>query len=178
MGEVVTVEFESLSRREVPEEARVSRIRKDLTWGTVMQDHYKNPQKNVLNGMTTKTRKQKTKKIVMVSGACIETFFTPEQSRDVGGTFAAKPHRHWTAKKGKNMRRFFEDFAKRHNFDPLAPENWYSISRMTILEEKVYSICIYYILFLYLIIYLKSTNLVIRPRILYCITSAEIMHEH
>ena len=32
---------------------------------------------------------------------------------------------------------FFDEFAKRHSFDPLQPENWYNVSRSAILLAKV-----------------------------------------
>jgi hypothetical protein len=49
----------------------------------------------------------------------------------------ANSRRYWISGNGKNMRRFFEDFAKRRNFDPLVPENWYLVDKSDILEEKV-----------------------------------------
>lgn len=42
------------------------------------------------------------------------------------------------AEKSKEMRMFFEKYAKSNNFDPLVPENWYNISRQEVLSIKVY----------------------------------------
>ena len=36
-----------------------------------------------------------------------------------------------------NRRRFFEEFAKQHKFDPLAPQEWYSQSVKNIMQVKV-----------------------------------------
>ena len=48
-----------------------------------------------------------------------------------------QPHGHWTVDEGENCRQFFEDFAKKANIDPLAPEDWYPITLQRVLEEKV-----------------------------------------
>jgi hypothetical protein len=37
----------------------------------------------------------------------------------------------------ENMRKFFEEYAKENSFDPLNPNNWYSISRSKIFASKV-----------------------------------------
>ena len=37
-----------------------------------------------------------------------------------------------------NQRKFFENYAKQHGFDPLKPENWYKQRRKTIISTKVY----------------------------------------
>eukprot|EP00026_Physarum_polycephalum_P001892 Phypoly_transcript_01895.p1 GENE.Phypoly_transcript_01895~~Phypoly_transcript_01895.p1 ORF type:complete len:897 (+),score=113.58 Phypoly_transcript_01895:334-3024(+) len=39
-------------------------------------------------------------------------------------------------KKGKRMRRFFEEFARTKGFDPLVTENWYKVNRTSIEETK------------------------------------------
>jgi hypothetical protein len=44
---------------------------------------------------------------------------------------------HWSTDKHANMRVFFEQFAKERNFDPLVPENWYSLPAMEVYESKV-----------------------------------------
>jgi hypothetical protein len=49
-----------------------------------------------------------------------------------------QPHGHWTVDDGENCRQFFEDFAKKMNFEPLVPENWYPITLQRVLQEKVY----------------------------------------
>ncbi len=37
----------------------------------------------------------------------------------------------------QNRRKFFENYAKKHGFDPFNPENWYNQTYTTILSEKV-----------------------------------------
>lgn len=44
-------------------------------------------------------------------------------------------HGHW--KEVENRRKFFEDFAVQNQFNPLQPENWYSVPTVTILKSKV-----------------------------------------
>lgn len=36
----------------------------------------------------------------------------------------------------KNRKAYFDKYAERHGFDPLVPENWYSISSLNIFKEK------------------------------------------
>lgn len=36
-----------------------------------------------------------------------------------------------------NRRNFFEEYAKKHCFDPLKPENWYHQTRAIIVQEEV-----------------------------------------
>eukprot|EP00026_Physarum_polycephalum_P003261 Phypoly_transcript_03271.p1 GENE.Phypoly_transcript_03271~~Phypoly_transcript_03271.p1 ORF type:complete len:688 (+),score=73.27 Phypoly_transcript_03271:396-2459(+) len=35
----------------------------------------------------------------------------------------------------RNRRKFFESYAAKHNFDPLVPENWYSVLKESIIKE-------------------------------------------
>lgn len=44
---------------------------------------------------------------------------------------------YWTTGKGKDMRSFFEKFARNKGMDPLVPETWYSITRSDIEKIKV-----------------------------------------
>lgn len=39
----------------------------------------------------------------------------------------------------KNRKRFFDEFARDSNFDPLVPENWYSVTTNEIEQRKVFS---------------------------------------
>eukprot|EP00026_Physarum_polycephalum_P001762 Phypoly_transcript_01764.p1 GENE.Phypoly_transcript_01764~~Phypoly_transcript_01764.p1 ORF type:complete len:946 (-),score=154.63 Phypoly_transcript_01764:299-3136(-) len=45
-----------------------------------------------------------------------------------------KKTEHWTNK--ENRRQFFDEFAAERAFDPLEPENWYGISRKSIIEKR------------------------------------------
>lgn len=56
---------------------------------------------------------------------------------DTGNDNAQQPHSHWTGEKGRNMRAFFESFAKKRNFDPLIADHWYNITRRDIVDAKV-----------------------------------------
>jgi hypothetical protein len=44
---------------------------------------------------------------------------------------------YWTVEESKNVRKFFDEFAKSRNFDPLQPQNWYRFSSDDILQVKV-----------------------------------------
>lgn len=45
------------------------------------------------------------------------------------------PYGYWTMENGKNTKLFFDKFAEKYNFDPLAPESWYTFAEKIILEE-------------------------------------------
>ena len=73
----------------------------------------------------------------------------------------------WRSK--RNRREFFEDYARRHSFDPLSADNWYHQSHDDILSTKVYMhtnnfflfstifhfyICLHLFIFIYIYLYL------------------------
>jgi hypothetical protein len=47
-----------------------------------------------------------------------------------------------------NRRKFFEEFAKEHNFDPLIPENWH-LQSSKFLDTKVFPFSFYYCYYFY-----------------------------
>lgn len=49
----------------------------------------------------------------------------------------SNPSGHWTNNENYNMRQFVDNYAKKYNFDPLDPLNWYSISRLQFVKEPV-----------------------------------------
>jgi hypothetical protein len=48
-----------------------------------------------------------------------------------------QPRGHWTVEGSKNVRRFFDQYAKIHNKDPLDPKTWYSIKLKDITDLPV-----------------------------------------
>lgn len=53
-GDVVTIEYDSQSRRETPVNPRITRIRSDTNWETVLAEYARDaPQQNLLNGMNS-----------------------------------------------------------------------------------------------------------------------------
>lgn len=48
-----------------------------------------------------------------------------------------KPMGFWYSKKDNNVRLFFEEYARMNGFDALIAENWYSVSRQSVLATKV-----------------------------------------
>jgi hypothetical protein len=59
-----------------------------------------------------------------------------EKPKHVYG-YTHKPVDFWHSQQGSNVRQFFENFAKKKNFDPLIAENWYGVSRHEIMATKV-----------------------------------------
>eukprot|EP00026_Physarum_polycephalum_P002320 Phypoly_transcript_02326.p1 GENE.Phypoly_transcript_02326~~Phypoly_transcript_02326.p1 ORF type:complete len:617 (+),score=95.55 Phypoly_transcript_02326:985-2835(+) len=55
------------------------------------------------------------------------TFQTPHEQ---------KPRGYWTVHGEENTRRFFDDYAQAHGFDPLVAKNWYSITRQKVLAFR------------------------------------------
>jgi hypothetical protein len=54
-------------------------------------------------------------------------FFIPMETNEFAGR--------WN--KAEKRRKFFEDYARAHGFDPLNPENWYSEPSANIMATKV-----------------------------------------
>jgi hypothetical protein len=50
------------------------------------------------------------------------------------------PLGYWTSEKGKNMRKFFEEFAKKNKKDPLNLATWYTVTKRAITQTKVFTI--------------------------------------
>lgn len=46
----------------------------------------------------------------------------------------------------ENRKQFFVSYAREHGFDPLIPENWYSVDPKSILNDKVYFLPFLYII--------------------------------
>lgn len=44
---------------------------------------------------------------------------------------------HWVKGKGKNMRKFFESFARDRGMDPLLPQTWYTTPQILITDTEV-----------------------------------------
>lgn len=107
-GDVVTFNYESYSRRSVPVNPKIYRIRTDMSWEDVLRAHAKEaPQSQTFTDVSKRAIHSKT-----------------------------HPHHYWTSEKGKNMRVFFEDFAKANDFDPLLATNWYRVSRKVVLKAR------------------------------------------
>lgn len=51
----------------------------------------------------------------------------------------------------ENRRKFFELYAKKHDFDPYVAENWYSVSRSSVVATKVYFYYYYYFIVLLMV---------------------------
>eukprot|EP00026_Physarum_polycephalum_P001094 Phypoly_transcript_01095.p1 GENE.Phypoly_transcript_01095~~Phypoly_transcript_01095.p1 ORF type:complete len:1190 (+),score=164.67 Phypoly_transcript_01095:101-3670(+) len=106
VGDVVTLEFDNYSQKNIPVNASISRVRKDLSWDDVLLDFAKEHKQSKSGNKNTPTARK------------------------------VKPAKYWTSEKGKKIRAFFEDFARSLNLDPLLPDTWYSIPRKAILQEK------------------------------------------
>ena len=47
---------------------------------------------------------------------------------------SVNPAGYWT---NYNMRKFFDDYAQKNNFDPLCANNWYNVKRKDVIMERV-----------------------------------------
>eukprot|EP00026_Physarum_polycephalum_P001864 Phypoly_transcript_01867.p1 GENE.Phypoly_transcript_01867~~Phypoly_transcript_01867.p1 ORF type:complete len:897 (+),score=81.10 Phypoly_transcript_01867:37-2727(+) len=74
-----------------------------------------------------------------VSSALIDAF--PEIGLDDEKFHIARRH-HW--KSASNRRRFFENIAKKHHFDPLVASNWYSFPTQEMIDAGVKGFLSYY----------------------------------
>ena len=53
---------------------------------------------------------------------------------------AAKSPKYWKADQEINLRRYFEEFARQRNRDPLLPETWYSFAGKFYQMQKVHNL--------------------------------------
>jgi hypothetical protein len=52
------------------------------------------------------------------------------------------PFGYWTSNAAENTRRFFDEFAKARNLDPLIPDNWYNVTKKQIAQAGVSILCV------------------------------------
>jgi hypothetical protein len=140
-GDVVMFTYENFSPRAAPVNLKITRIRYDLSWDDVLYNELQQIQSPVLNG-TTHTPPPPSPGIKSPIALFIEVYsqllfsFCVDISSQFFG-LSPKPFGFWSDRK-KNRRLFFEKYAKSRNLDPLIPENWYSVSRKSVLQYKVF----------------------------------------
>eukprot|EP00026_Physarum_polycephalum_P001173 Phypoly_transcript_01174.p1 GENE.Phypoly_transcript_01174~~Phypoly_transcript_01174.p1 ORF type:complete len:997 (+),score=112.19 Phypoly_transcript_01174:34-3024(+) len=106
-GDIVTFTYENYSRFAIPIKPKVTRVRKDLAWEEVVAAH-----------------EQQLAQHQELSEFSVQTT----------NFLSHKPFGYWVAEKGKNMRAFFEKYARSRNLDPLVPESWYPNARQSIIS--------------------------------------------
>lgn len=114
IGDIVTFSYEVHSRRMLPVNMQIYRVRKDINWEEVVRNFVRENLHNSLNGIRA------------VSVFVINSLIAP--SGQVIG-FKSKPKGHWVLKKRKNMRAFFENYARSQDLDPLIAKNWYYLAK-------------------------------------------------
>jgi len=123
IGNVVTFTYENFSRRSIPVSPKIDRIRTDVSWEQVIYNERRAP-------------------VQLASTPFFPSSLPLPHTHALVGQvekagFAPMPMGYWNAKQGKNMRAFFENFAKRNRFDPLLAENWYKFTAQEILKVQV-----------------------------------------
>eukprot|EP00026_Physarum_polycephalum_P001929 Phypoly_transcript_01932.p1 GENE.Phypoly_transcript_01932~~Phypoly_transcript_01932.p1 ORF type:complete len:927 (+),score=132.48 Phypoly_transcript_01932:220-3000(+) len=108
-GDVVTFAISHFAKTHRPKQPRIFRIRWELSWKEVLD--------NALSYIPRKvTYNETAQRALRVSHH--------------------HTHGHWRMDDNKNMRQFFDDLAASKGHDPLNAEQWYSISRTTVLNTK------------------------------------------
>lgn len=64
-----------------------------------------------------------------------------EVSHSAAG-FRTQPGGYWQVERGKNLRVFFEDYARSNNLDPRNADTWYRLSWKDVLGLKVLFCCL------------------------------------
>ena len=129
-GEVVTFSYENYSRRELPVNPKLLRVRKDVSWEEILADHtLSTPHSQSLSGM---------KRVRSLSISPLLNFVTEMSSKH--GGFSAGPAQYWSVGRRKNVRLFFEKVAKYKNLDPLQASTWYNMKRSQIREIQVFDL--------------------------------------
>lgn len=125
-GDIVTFSYDNYSRLSLPVHPILQRVRSDLSWDHILSQHEKEGREG----------EEERSKLEAVSHRMV--------------TFSAKPSKYWTTDKRRNMRLFFESFAKKMNFDPLVTAHWYTVERESILKAKVRFLFTFLLLSLFL----------------------------
>ena len=134
-GDIVTFTYQNYSSRSIPIHPTIVRIREDLTWEEVVTSFLREkPQAHKLNGMRAMKKKSKEGHHFN-SFSPVSSFFFPEDS--MGSVSTPRPFGYWTSERRKNLRKFFESFAKSYDLDPLLPETWYNIPLIKLKDVKV-----------------------------------------
>jgi hypothetical protein len=127
-GDIASISYDYLTlRNKIPQNAKIFRIRTDLSWGEVVRNSAKAEQK-ILNGIVRggRRREGKIKKNILF----YFYFYFVDHSRDAAD---ASPKR--LQKKLKKMHLFLEHFAKKRGLDPLLPATWYYFSPKTLIAH-------------------------------------------
>ena len=127
-GEVVSFSFENYSRRDVPTNPFVEKIRYDLTWENVLQSYDESSRFQLLDGEFSPSPFSFS--FPLLISALIDS------STKVFG-FSSKPLGYWKESQNNNMRCFLEEYARDCGWDPLAAQNWYSVKHVDVLQRKV-----------------------------------------
>lgn len=113
VGDLVTLEYDNFTQKEVPVNAIITRIRKDTTWREVVADYVANKsQAKTLNGMVS-----------FLFVICVVNYYHAEASKGA----LIKHNSKWTEEYKKSTREFLEAFARQRQLDPLVPDTWYHI---------------------------------------------------
>eukprot|EP00026_Physarum_polycephalum_P003660 Phypoly_transcript_03673.p1 GENE.Phypoly_transcript_03673~~Phypoly_transcript_03673.p1 ORF type:complete len:675 (+),score=95.36 Phypoly_transcript_03673:213-2237(+) len=171
IGDIVTLEYESHARKDVPVGPKIVRIRTDVSWEDVLRDYARD---NSLRKSNTKelwnlADRKKARKFfedfatgMGMDPLIAETWYSiPRQLLEERGAhpslfrmggypnvlislfpeiglderkFPVVPRGYWSLV--RNRKNFFDEFAFRHNFNPLIPSNWYSLTDQKIREFK------------------------------------------
>eukprot|EP00026_Physarum_polycephalum_P003689 Phypoly_transcript_03703.p1 GENE.Phypoly_transcript_03703~~Phypoly_transcript_03703.p1 ORF type:complete len:716 (-),score=110.69 Phypoly_transcript_03703:87-2234(-) len=109
IGDIVTYAFSYLSSQEaIPQDVKILRIRKDMTWHDVIRNEALSlPRKRSLNFITASA-------------------YSAKFRNRMG---------YWTENGGANIRRFFDEFSRKRNLDPLDPATWRAVTSREILHE-------------------------------------------
>ena len=121
----MTFACDTYSNKAIPINPRVFRVRTDISWKEVVRKFAEEG-----NG------------ILLFFALCFILTIDAVVA-DTHEKFTSKPIGYWTMEQNKNMRKFFEDYARHKNRSPLDPETWYRVSRISIMKKKVISSLFY-----------------------------------
>lgn len=113
-GDIVSFSFKIDSRKELPVDAEIIRVRRDVSWEDVISSHSSD-----INGI-----------IFLLVYDFINLFQDCSLTRE----FKTHSWGHWTT---ENMKSYMESLAKRFKLDPLIPDTWYKMPLKPLLQLKV-----------------------------------------
>eukprot|EP00026_Physarum_polycephalum_P001930 Phypoly_transcript_01933.p1 GENE.Phypoly_transcript_01933~~Phypoly_transcript_01933.p1 ORF type:complete len:924 (+),score=109.23 Phypoly_transcript_01933:169-2940(+) len=125
-GDIVTFLCESYSTKGIPVNPQVSRIRKDVTWESILQDYSENPEAS-----------ESSEKSEMRSSTTpgVSKSFSYEHGKPGAGK-KKKTYQLLLRNKKTAARKLLEEWAEKLKFDPLVAENWYKMPVQVFKKQK------------------------------------------
>ena len=139
VGDVVTFSYLNFSAKSgLPVEPKILMTRNDVTWTDVLLGDGR-PTEGIHPHLFL--RPPLCISLFFLYSQCTTPIYKLPASEEISALEPKEakraPYGHWTQTDGENTRIFFEDLAKSKSFDPLVPENWYTLTTEEVMNHSV-----------------------------------------